>query len=291
MKKSLVLTSENGKEKGVLSIEEKEDMFFGRLRLYNFNEEPKGILSLGFVSNGKVIKAGLTKSGEMLYSFQMEKEDVCDKFSCAVINSHQGKIDPVLFGKIDGKLTKKECLANGLDVFDEPLKEERIEKVLNENNIDFDDELKGQIENDIDKEMRTLSFAIENEKCKECKYRQCFYEEEKSSFYSKLKNQIEKIFDENKTEEYLEKIIPNSKWAKVEYEKNGDYYVIGLIYESGQLAYLCYGVPGVYQKNAPEELSGYPVWLPLDSDKKDGFGYWLVYQNADTGEAIKAIIE
>ena len=77
----------------------------------------------------------------------------------------------------------------------------------------------------------------------------------------------------------------------MEYEESGDYYVLGLIYEEDELKYVCYGVTGIYQKNPPRELSGYPVWFPLDKEKREGFGYWLTYQDAESGKSVKAIVE
>ena len=297
MKKSVVLQAVDGKEKAVLSMENKEDMIVGRLRLYNFNEEPKGILSLGFNSNGKVVKAGLTKASEMLYTFQTDIDNINEKFSCAVVNSYQGGLSPLLYGASDGKPTQEEMLAGALKLYEKPLSVQNVEKEIDENEIEYDEELQEEIEsaieeNFVDKSKEFEEKDIEN-RCENCKYRKCFYESENKvpSFYSKLKNQLDRLFDNNPEEEFLCKIIPNSKWVKVEYEKNGDYYVIGLIYENQELAYLCYGVPAVYQKTPPEELSGYPVWLPLDSTRKEGFGYWLVYQNAENGENIKAIID
>lgn len=287
MKKSIVLQSLKGKEKAVLSMETKDDMVLGRVRLYNFNEEPKGILSLGFNSQGQVTKAGLTKASTMLWTFQMDEGVLKEDFSCAVVNSFQGEVFPLLYGNSEGKPNCEDLLVKSLKMLDDPINTEKIQENLEENGVEYDEELNEEIAQTIDKE-----FDDDREdKCENCKYKKCFYEKESLSFYEKLKSQIDRLFENNEEEEYLEKIIPNSKWVKVEYEKEGDYYVIGLVYENENLSYLCYGVPGVYQKTPPKEIAGYPVWLPLDSDKKEGFGYWLAYQNADTGESIKAIIE
>ena len=86
-------------------------------------------------------------------------------------------------------------------------------------------------------------------------------------------------------------MIPNSKWVRVEFDGEGDYYILGLIYEGENIKYVCYGVPGIYQKTPPKQLSGYPVWFPLDNEKRESFGYWLTYQDAESGESIKAIVE
>ena len=76
----------------------------------------------------------------------------------------------------------------------------------------------------------------------------------------------------------------------MELEKE-NYYVFGLIKKDEQVRYICYGVPGIYQKTPPRELAGFPSWLPLDSQNFEGFGYWLTYQDADSGESVRAIVE
>ena len=106
-----------------------------------------------------------------------------------------------------------------------------------------------------------------------------------------IKGQVDSLFDNNAKEDYLEEIIPNSKWVKVDFGESGDYYVLGLIFEAEDLKFIVYGVPGVFQKNPPKELAGYPVWFPLDKNKPESFGYWLSYQDAKTGDSIKALVE
>lgn len=115
---------------------------------------------------------------------------------------------------------------------------------------------------------------------------------EKPMFIDKLKPQIDKLFANNPLEDNLQKLIPSSKWVRVEYEDDGDYFVFGLLYdEDGNVKYVCYGVPAVFDEQPPQELAGYPMWLPLNKDNKQGFGYWLTYQDASTGEPIKAILD
>lgn len=115
---------------------------------------------------------------------------------------------------------------------------------------------------------------------------------EKPIFIDKLRPQIDKLFANNPLEDNLQKLIPSSKWVKVEYEEDGDYFVFGLLYdEDGNVRYVCYGVPAVFEEQPPQELSGYPMWLPLNKENEHGFGYWLTYQDATTGEPIKAILD
>ena len=112
LKKSLVLigtTNEN--EKAVLSLDANKDLYEGRLRLYNFSNEPDGILSLGFYCGGKVSKAGLNRVSSGLYNFKIDKKEIDDNFSCAVINLFQGKSTPILFGNTNNVSTNIEKLS------------------------------------------------------------------------------------------------------------------------------------------------------------------------------------
>ncbi len=298
IKKSLVLNSPNhDNKKAVLSIEGNEKNLTGRVRLYNFGILPKGILTLGVYVGGKVHKAGLTHQSGMLYTFLLDSNVFDKDFSCAIINIYNGEVSPILFGASQGKSTNLDQVVQAIKGA-ENVKE--VEQVLDDFGVDFDEEEKAEIEKTLDEE-----FSCPD--CQNCKYKQYFYSKQLAnvpekeiedlpkkvqpkSFYEELKPQIEKLFSENKQEDYLEKIFQNSKWVRVNLQ-NDDYYVFGLIFENENVKYICYGVPGVYQKNPPRELSGSPSWLALDSQNREGFGYWISYQDAQSGENVKAIVE
>lgn len=300
-KKSMVLTSASGgQEKAVLSMECDKNMLTGRVRLYNFGTEPKGIISLGIFDQNKVVKAGLTKVSSMLFSFQTESASMPQNFSCAVVNFVGGKASPILYGVSDGSGDREQVFDTVISALQGVRSAEETEKVLDDYQVDYDDEEKEVIAKALDKEFDDCS------KCDGCKYKKYYLSHfsalseeseekeqlpEEQTFFDEIRAQVESIFEKNPPEEYLQNLIPDSKWAKVKFEESGDYYVFGLIYEDEQLKYVCYGVPGVYQEIPPRELSGYPVWFPLDEDKKDGFGYWLTYQDAKSGESVRAIVE
>ena len=67
----------------------------------------------------------------------------------------------------------------------------------------------------------------------------------------------------------------------------GKYYTVGLIRLDGLPRYICYGVPGKYSLHPPNELAGYCSFLPLSLFDLKGDGYWMLYQDADTGDAVK----
>ena len=288
----------NGNEKAVLSLESESTNLSGRIRLYNFKDEPKGIITLGLFSDGKVIKAGLTKISSMLYSFKTQQAALPNVFSCAVINFNGGEPEPILYGNSEGAGSADEVFGAVISTLQNEPSVNAVTEALNKNGIDYDDELKDEINNVIEEE-------FEKHDCARCKYREYFYshqtqtlsnqeeqaQEEQKTFFEEIRSQVDNLFEKNPTEEYLQELIPNSKWVKVEFENGGDYYVFGLLYDGDALKYICYGVPGVYQKTPPKQLSGYPVWFPLDKEKNEGFGYWLSYQDAESGESIKAVVE
>lgn len=106
-------------------------------------------------------------------------------------------------------------------------------------------------------------------------------------FFDLISDQLEDLFSKYPSESKLEQLIPNSKWVKVDYENNGNIYVLGLIYDDINLKYICYGIPGEFSTNPPKDLESYSQWLPLDANNVNLGGYWVMYQNALTGENIK----
>lgn len=107
----------------------------------------------------------------------------------------------------------------------------------------------------------------------------------KGNYFDKVKPELESIFASHPKESALEKNIPSSKWAKIFYSSE-KYYTVGLICDGEKPAYICYGVPGKYSKEPPEELKGYCSYLPLSLFDIRGEGYWMMYQNADSGECV-----
>ena len=106
--------------------------------------------------------------------------------------------------------------------------------------------------------------------------------EKENSFLGLIGNQIDQLFATFPEDTQLSNIIPDSKWVKVDYENNGKEYVFGLIYENDEIKYICYGVPGNIDELPPDELMPYSQWLSID----DNNGYWLMYQDALTGDNI-----
>lgn len=288
-KKSVVLKSINGgNEKAVLNLEYNSGEFCGKVKMYNFTREPDGILSLGILNEGKVIKAGLVKEDDSEYSFKVASGQEFNNFTCALVNLNGGKATPLLMGTTAGVSGAEQSLINSLSILDGEATVNAVQETLDSNGVYLDEQ--EEIDNLIDEH---LSCSL---KCADCKYRDAFYklsddpayeEKKEETFFDEIKEQIDELFKKYQPEQILTDLIPNSKWIKVDYEDKGEYYVVGLLYENDEVKYVCYGIPSIFKEEPPKELNGFCQWLPIDTQKENGFGYWITYQDANTGENVK----
>lgn len=109
---------------------------------------------------------------------------------------------------------------------------------------------------------------------------------ETAAYYLKVKAELDKIFSKFPEEPSLKKVIPESRWAKINY--SGDkYYVVGLVKEAGVEKYVCYGVPSPYAEHPPEPLRGYSSFVPRSIFKLKGDGFFIMFQDAVTGRCVK----
>ena len=78
-------------------------------------------------------------------------------------------------------------------------------------------------------------------------------------------------------------LFRSSRFVKIAVEDSDKYYCVGLV---GSPDYICYAVPAVYTPQPPEELDGYCQWLPTDENRPEGDGFWVIYQDAVSGDSV-----
>lgn len=169
--KSVVLSSiDNSLKKAVLDLDGKAGKIKGNIKLYNFVEEPMGLLSLGLLIDGKVHKADLARVGYMSYIFDTNIIKIPENCTCALISSKNGNFEPLLLGAISGNnATMEQRLISGLSAL-EQTSAKCAEKILNEKAINFDND--AEIEKEIDDYLQE-----NNELCENCVYKSAFYNE------------------------------------------------------------------------------------------------------------------
>lgn len=105
-------------------------------------------------------------------------------------------------------------------------------------------------------------------------------------YYDTAKAELEEVLLKFPSETRLENNLPESRFVKINYSEN-KYYVVGVIKEQGKEKYVCYGVPAKYSAEPPKELKGFCSFIPLSVFDLSGEGYWMMFQDAITGECVK----
>ena len=102
-----------------------------------------------------------------------------------------------------------------------------------------------------------------------------------------ISSQLDELFTRYPREKNLEKLIENSEWVKIDSDTIDKFYVVGIIKDDNDVVkYICYGVPGNYYTEPPQEMRGYSQWLPTDTRDPYNNGYWVMYQDSENGENI-----
>ena len=115
---------------------------------------------------------------------------------------------------------------------------------------------------------------------------------DESTFFDTIKEQFDDMFSKNQTCDEVEKLIPNSKWVKInceDEEQNEHQYILGKLFnELGEVECVCYGEPA---QNKEQKLltvdPEFSQWLPLDPENENSKGYYIMYQDAKTGQTLK----
>lgn len=284
MKKNIILTSadleHSPEQKGIISFENDGNETRVCLKTFNLNKI-NGKLMLGVQQNNNFYKTEINefKSNN---EFKINAPiNLNDKLSCVVIDVLNDTASPLIWGSNEtSKVWQNSFLFNDKDD-----KEKEGERNLRQKEDEYESD--EEIEKIVDNSINKLDNSFEDEIISEPEEQEENEDEKDDTFYSTIKNQVDELLNNYEQEKALETIIPNSKFVKVDYEQNGDYYIFGVIYENDKIKYVVYGLPGEYGVKPEDDYSNYYQWLPLNAENPEGFGYYLMYQDAMNGEAIK----
>lgn len=273
---------------GTLTIEKKINGVYGTLKVFDLTNRDN--LVLGVSLDSRVEKHTPVFNGDV-YTFKLNNSEDFSNIKSALVQKVDDKYIPILWGRKGGY---DEILAEFNRVYINSVVDNSGEEHLFESTDEeieelIDEEIGSQIENEeeLEKFLDEKIASIENETD--------IFESENSKlenfegkeFFNLISEQIDDLFDNYPRVDELEELIPNSKWVKINFENNGNEYVLGLIYDNFDLKYICYGVPGKFGSVPPKHL-GECQWLPLDP-KNPIDGYWVIYQDANTGDKVDII--
>ena len=309
--KQTIIMGGNDNEMATITFEKKNNFTFGTLKLFcNLNKRDL-VLAISN-NNQQIFKQNIVLNGNNTYTFKFGGIDDFGNIGCVLVEFNNGKYVPIMWGK---KNNCKDKVLNELnDVYTSNLngnnvsiKANSVEKLFEENEEEIENVINDEfnkhfekdagliydedvLENNLEKEIEDSFYSFKSEEEKV----DIFEEEnkklgdfEKGHFFELIAEQIDDLFENYPRVDELEELIPNSKWVKIDFENDGNEYVLGLIYEGFDLKYICYGVPGKFNAEPPKQL-GECQWLPLNP-KDPSDGYFVIYQDALTGEKINII--
>lgn len=104
-----------------------------------------------------------------------------------------------------------------------------------------------------------------------------FLEERGSlTYYYEIAPKIKEAMQKYPRDEKMEKVFPHSEWVKAEGA------LLGVIYAEGLPRFLCVAM----RNEPPKEVKEYSLFVP-DSPYSEEEGYFVVFQDADSGEYVK----
>ena len=274
-KKTILLSNQGDYGRGMvlLTIEKNSVGVFGNLK--GFDVPDLTNLMLGISVNGRqVYKQPIFFSSENKCNFKLDNDfNIDGKIGCVIVCVSGDKVEALLWGTNSGQAQYKEdIIKNFRKEIEKPVMNDMSKTKVAEVRIE-------EIEKSNEEEMDSSLFESTEEEIEEIIDRNLGGE-----FYEMIHEQIEELFNKFPRDEDLQRLIPNSKWVKVDYENNGKDYVFGLLFDNEKVNYICYGVPGSSENLPPEEIRKYSQWMPINDENNTG--YWLMYQSADSGESV-----
>ena len=101
-----------------------------------------------------------------------------------------------------------------------------------------------------------------------------------------MRADLDALFARHPAERELADCIPYSRWARVSFARN-KYYAVGVICDEKKPQYICYGVPSPARTDPPDALRKYSSYVPVSLFSPDGAGYWMMFQDAETGRCVR----
>ncbi len=102
------------------------------------------------------------------------------------------------------------------------------------------------------------------------------------TYFLKIKEELEELFARGERTDRLKGALPGSEWVRV---ADAGGCLVGVVYEEMLVKYVAYALPAGQQRTPPEELKD-ACFIPLDPLDEERGGYFVLFQDADTGEVV-----
>lgn len=303
IKRSVVVSSLSGNEKGILTIEKTNSV----VAYFKFNSELKDAYAVFRFGGGILEFYPIENNSCKLAEFT----NLNNSIACAILQSVNFKVLPTFIGATEGKDGFHSVILSNFNELSDKVNDAIASKYAQ--SFEVDEEKIGEVIDDAVCNEVLCDALLNENKCHNCIYKKAFFdsqgkvdslndgdsdndrlleeeiieeeamqEEPLPAFYKEVKKSLDDLFLSYEPDVVLNELIPSSKWVKVDYEGSGDYYSVGLIFEGERVKYISYAIPSVVGSSAPIELEEFSQWLSASENS----GYWLTYQDAQSGENI-----
>ncbi len=285
-KKRIVLkhgSDDLSKGMAVLTIEQTNGGIFGNVKTYDLNA--KNNLYLGVSCNGiEILNTPIYLTKDNLFNFKFDKKfEINGNIGVVIVEKYQNNVNALVWASNNASAEYKDNIIYYQEKEDNKNQDLRFESVeVYENKVNTDANKNNQKMKIETAEKEAKLFETSEEELEEL----INEEMDDADFYLLIKDQLDELFNKYPAFEKLTEVIPNSKWVKVDYENNGKEYVVGLIYENEKIKYICYGIPAHSGEQLPSELEEFAQWLPIEQQDDEFDGFYLMFQDASTGDSV-----
>lgn len=281
-KKTVLLSNQSNYDNGmaILTIEQNNGGVFGSLKVFDLPKSTNLILGIS-VDGKQTIKQKVAFLNGNVYNFKLNNDfQINGKIGSVLVDISNHDVKALIWGTNGAMAQYKNDIINII--------EKDIEPQVHKSCVDTDSKLALQEAKTVISELKQekTEFKAELFESSDEEINDIVDEEmsKKGEFFELIGEQVDELFKRFPENDDLARIIPHSKWIKIDYENNGREYVLGLIYNNSNVEYICYGVPGRVDVLPPEELQEYSQWLPVGENNSQG--YWIMFQNAETGDSV-----
>jgi len=275
-KKTILLSNQSNYNEGmaILNIEQTNAGIFASIKIFDIAKRDNFVLGIS-VDGKQVLKQNIMFLNSNIFNFKLSDSfNINGRIGCVLVEINNNVVKPLLWGTNGSYAQYKEDIINV------------IKCDGNNDSKSVNEYLKDEV-NIAKKEMQEKQQNIDNKEklfeTSDDEIEEMIDKELKDEFYLLVKDQIDVLFDKFPTLDILSKKIPNSKWVKIDYENNGNAYILGLIYKDDIVEYICYGVPSNFDNLPPNQLKAYSQWMFIDELNE---GYWVMFQDSKTGDNI-----
>jgi len=227
----------------------------GELHVWNIPEFIKKLKMIVKIGNKSFVIDGVSTPDN--FEFKLENAPISDNISVLLADHTENCIVGVASGSCGEKID--------LSPLFEELSEKEIDELLKDENLE---ELKTLANQNL--ETRTDPPI------------------EQTNFYETIKPQLDELFARFPRFTAFEERVPNSEWVKVNFsDDEAQHYLLGKLCKNGEVTHIIYAIPAQSRNiSPPQNLVNLVQWMPLNVDKPDGAGYWVMYQDSSDGENI-----